>query len=151
MNGRKRKGGSIAEEILDPATLKKVALWLDDAGVNSVEIETEDGRLVRIVAGAGVSTDDVASNPDISVARNRAQPVKAPIAGHFLPVHPARDRAEATVGAAVVADEIIGFVKIGPLVMPLRVEEAGRLEGCGIEPGALVGYGDTVFLIEPAQ
>ncbi len=148
--GRKRKSGSIAEQILDPATLGKIALWLEDAGVDSIEIETEGGRLVRIVAGAGISSDG-AGDADVSVSRNSAKPAKAPIAGHFLPVHPARDAAEATIGTAVFPEQIIGFLRVGPLIMPIDTEEAGTLDGCVVEPGSLVGYGDTVFLIEPAQ
>ncbi|MET4691319.1 hypothetical protein [Sinorhizobium fredii] len=149
--GRKRKSGSITEQIFDPATLAKIAGWLEDAGVDSIEIETEGGRLMRIVAGTGTASDGAGEAPDVSVSQDEARPAKAPIAGHFLPVHPARDAAEATIGSAVLAEEIIGFVGIGPLITPIHAADAGTLNDCVVEPGSLVGYGDAVFLIEPAQ
>jgi biotin carboxyl carrier protein len=148
---RKRKNGSIAEKMLDPATLQQIALWLDDAGVTSIEIETEGGRFVRIAAGAGVTSNDAGVDADVPVSQDSVRPAKAPIAGHFLSVHPARDAAEAAPGAAVFGEQIIGFVRIGPLLMPVQVEEAGTLDACVAEPGGLVGYGDTVFRIEPGQ
>ena len=149
--GRKRKNGTIAEQIFEPATLAKIAGWLEVAGVDSIEIETEGGRLLRIVAGAGTASDGAGEAPDVSISQDDARPAKAPIAGHFLPLHPAREAAEATVGSAVLAEEIIGFVGIGPLIMPIHAEDAGTLNDCVVEPGSLVGYGDTVFLIEPAK
>ncbi|HXV30888.1 MAG TPA: hypothetical protein VD840_11200 [Sinorhizobium sp.] len=150
---RKRKSGSLAEQILNPASLEKIALWLENAGVGSIEIETEDGRLVRIVAGEDATSRDAGHDPAASAATEppRVRPAAAPIAGHVLPVHPARDAAEATIGASVVPEQIIGFVRVGPLIMPIRAETAGTLDACLVEPGDLVGYGDTVFLIEPAQ
>ncbi|PDT46483.1 hypothetical protein CO661_17970 [Sinorhizobium fredii] len=149
--GRKRKSGSITEQIFDPATLEKIVGWLEEAGVDSIEIETEGGRLMRIVAGMGTASDGAGETPDVSVSQDDARPARAPIAGHFLPVHPAREAAEATIGSAVLAEEIIGFVGLGPLIMPIHAEDAGTLNDCVAEPGSLVGYGDTVFLIEPAQ
>ena len=146
---RKRKSGTVGAQMLDPAVLGKIALWLEDAGVNSVEIETEGGRSMRIVAGDGTAAPG--SGPDAAVSRTSARPAKAPIAGHFLSVHPARDSAEATVGTPVFADQIVGFVRIGPLIMPIHAEAAGTLDGCVIEPGSLVGHGDTIFLVEHAQ
>ena len=153
MKGRKRKSGSLAAQMLDPATLEKIALWLEGAGVASIEIETEDGRLVRIVTGEDAALRDAGVDPVASVPAepHSVRPAKAPIAGHFLPVHPARDTAEAAIGASVFPEQILGFVGVGPLIMPIRAEEAGTLRACTVGPGDLVGYGDTVFLIEPAQ
>lgn len=150
---RKRKSGSLAKQLFDPATLGEIALWLENAGVGSIEFETEDGRLVRIVAGEGTSSYDAGKERRISVPLRPLgeRPAKAPFVGHFLPVHPARDAAEVAIGAFVFPGQIIGFVRVGPLIMPVQAEEAGTLDGCVIEPGDLVGYGDTVFLIEPAQ
>lgn len=141
--GRKRKS-AITGQIFDPATLEKIAGWLEDAGVDSIEIETEGGRLMRIVAGTGAAADGAGEALDASVTQDDARPAKAPIAGHFLPVHPGRDAAEATIGSTVSPEEIIGFVGIGPLIMPIRAEDAGTLKDCVVEPGSLVGYGDKI-------
>ncbi|WP_081159305.1 hypothetical protein [Ensifer aridi] len=151
--GRKRKSGSLAEQILDPATLEEIALWLENAGVASIEIETGDGRLVRIVAGEDTTSHGAGMDRLVLVPTEPAsvRPAKAPIAGHFLPVHPAREAAEATIGASVLPEQIVGFVRVGPLIMPICAEEAGTLDACTVESGDLVGYGDSVFLIEPAQ
>jgi biotin carboxyl carrier protein len=153
MKGRKRKSGLLAAQVLDPASIEKIALWLEGAGVASIEIETEDGRLVRIVTGEDAASPEAGREPASSVATKLpiGRPAKAPIAGHFLPVHPGRDAAEAAIGASVFPEQIVGFVGIGPLIMPIRAEEAGTLRACTVGPGDLVGYGDTVFLIEPAQ
>ncbi|WEX79394.1 hypothetical protein PYH37_006293 (plasmid) [Sinorhizobium numidicum] len=150
---RKRKSGSLAEQILDPATLEKIAFWLEQAGVGSIEIEAGDGRLVRIVAGEDATSPDAGVGPAASVPTEPAtvRPAKAPIAGHFLPMHPARNAAESTIGASVFPEQIVGFVRVGPLIMPICAEGAGTLDACIVESGDLVGYGDTVFLIEPAQ
>ncbi|WP_085032538.1 hypothetical protein [Ensifer aridi] len=150
---RKRKSGILAEQILDPATLEKIAFWLEHADVSSIEIETGDGRLIRVVVGEAAPSRDAGVDPAASVPMEPAsvRPAKAPIAGHFLPMHPARDVAEATIGASVFPEQIVGFVRVGPLIMPIRAEGEGTLDACTVESGDLVGYGDTVFLIEPAQ
>ncbi|HEX8046654.1 hypothetical protein [Rhizobium sp.] len=152
MQRAKRPAKGLTEDFTDPAVMQEITAWLESAGASAIEIDTEDGRHVRIVMDGGVSPradgelrDMVPAAPASVVA------AKAPFAGHFLDVHPARGTPAAVQDTAVTAGDIVGFVKVGPLLLPVRAPDAGTLSECSVKAGDLVGYGDAIFSIEPAQ
>lgn len=152
MKRAKRTAKAMTEDFTDPAIMQQIAAWLENSGASAIEIETEDGRHVRIVMDGEVTLRadngprDVVSMVPVSITA-----AKAPFAGHFLDAHPARGTPAAAEDTAVAAGDIVGFVKVGPLLLPVRAPDAGTLNACSVKAGDLVGYGDPIFSIEPAQ
>ncbi|WP_286203019.1 acetyl-CoA carboxylase biotin carboxyl carrier protein [Rhizobium lusitanum] len=142
----------MTEDFTDPAVMQQIATWLESAGASAIEVETEDGRHVRIVMDdeASLRADD-GPRDMVPTAPASVVAAKASFAGHFLDTHPARGTPAAAEGMAVTAGDIVGFTKVGPLLMPVRAPDAGTLNEYLVKAGALVGYGDTIFSIEPAQ
>lgn len=152
MKRAKRPTKRMTEDLTDPSVMREIANWLETAGASAIEIETEDGRHLRIV----MDEDATPRTEEGTHEMVPAEPVsltaaRAPFAGHFLDAHPARDMPAAAQDTAVSVGDVLGFVKIGPLLMAVRAAEAGRLNECSVKAGDLVGYGDTIFSIEPAQ
>ena len=152
MKRAKRPAKKMTEDLTDPSVMREIAAWLESAGASAIEIETEDGRHLRIVMDEEAALPTEKGTHDTVPAEPASvTAAKAPFAGHFLDVHPARDTPTAAQDTAVAAGDIVGFVKVGPLLMPVRAFAAGRLNECSVKAGDLVGYGDTIFSIEPAQ
>lgn len=152
MKRAKRQAKAMTEDFTDPAVMQEIAAWLESAGASAIEIETEDGRHVRIVMDDAASLRaDHGQRDVVATVPASILTAKAPFAGHFLDAYPARGAPEAAEDTAVAAGDIVGFVKVGPLLMSVRSPEAGTLNECPVRTGDLVGYGDTIFSIEPAQ
>lgn len=152
MKRAKRIAKAMTEDFTDPVVMQQIATWLESAGVSAIEIETEDGRHLRIAMDEEVllradnGPRDMAPIAPVSITA-----AKAPFAGHFLEAHPARGTSAAAEDTAVATGDVVGFIKVGPLLMPVRAPDAGTLNECSVKAGDLVGYGDTIFSIEPAQ
>lgn len=71
-------------------------------------------------------------------------PILARTAGIFLWRHPA-DRGVAVWPRRVAAGEIIGWLKIGPLLEPVHAAEHGLVRRPRLVDGTLAGYGDRLF------
>ncbi|MBB3612691.1 hypothetical protein [Rhizobium sp. BK602] len=152
MRRPKKQPTGMTAALTDPAVIGEILGWLEAAGVDAIEIETEGGPFIRIVAGASsppAAAGAIADEP--SPTRSAPPAVKAPVAGHFVAAHSGNDIVLAGEGTPVLPDQIVGFVTIGPMLVPVRVPESGILGKCGVETGALVGYGDTLFPVEAAQ
>ena len=68
--------------------------------------------------------------------------------GRFLPAHPARDSVFAPEGALVRQGDVLGLVQVGPVYSAVTAPCAGFVRNLLTQPGALVGYGDPVMVIE---
>ena len=71
-------------------------------------------------------------------------PILAPTAGIFLWRHPA-DGGLAVWPRRVRSGEVIGWLRIGPLLEPVRAEEDAPIRRPKLVDGALAGYGDRLF------
>ena len=71
-------------------------------------------------------------------------PILARTAGLFLWRHPA-DRALAVWPRRVRPGEVVGWLKIGPLLVPVRAEEDALIRRPKLVDGTLAGYGDRLF------
>ncbi|TBF87641.1 acetyl-CoA carboxylase biotin carboxyl carrier protein [Rhizobium leguminosarum] len=139
-----------AIDLSDPATIAFLTEALTAAGVNGLEISQPDGQLRIVVAGKGgariSSTEATPRAPGLAPGSASAV-VKAPMAGRFCVEHPA-SAAPQELPRSVSDADIVGFVGVGHILLPLRAGRSGILTRLIAEPGALVGFGDPLFEIE---
>ncbi|MBY3223382.1 acetyl-CoA carboxylase biotin carboxyl carrier protein [Rhizobium laguerreae] len=139
-----------AIDFSDAATIALLTEALTAAGVNGLEISRPGGQLRIIVAGergAGInSTEATPPAPGLTPGSTSAV-VKAPMAGRFRVQHPA-SAAPQNLPRSVSDADIVGFVGVGHILLPLHAGRSGILTRLLAEPGALVGFGDPLFEIE---
>ncbi|CAN7604737.1 hypothetical protein [Rhizobium sp. LjRoot254] len=97
-------------------------------GIGALEYEGPDGKLMLDTERA------VQDHPEIL----------ADAAGVFLWWHPA-ERVEPTWPRHVRRGEIIGWLKVGPLLRPVIASEDAVVAGPALPDGSLAGYGDQLF------
>ncbi|CAN7661195.1 acetyl-CoA carboxylase [Neorhizobium tomejilense] len=138
-----------AIDFSDPATIAFLTEALTAAGVSGLEISWPSGQLRIVIATGNEAGIDVSVT---SRPAQTAQPlvvVKAPMAGHFYPGSPSRSAAADRLPRSVLATDLLGFLRVGPVLLPLCAGRAGILTKQLAEPDALVGFGDPLFEIEP--
>jgi biotin carboxyl carrier protein len=131
----------------DPAVIASLVAALEAAGVDGIEIE-QHGCKVRIVVDHEVP--GTARRFKTSTPSRTMQPgnVVAPIAGVFCSDHPAVAVRSPGSPLEVEAGEPLGFIRIGPILLPITAATPGVLTRRIAEDGALVGYGDPLFEFE---
>ncbi|MCA1494333.1 acetyl-CoA carboxylase [Ensifer sp. NBAIM29] len=137
-----------AIDFSDPATIAALSDALIAAGVDGLEISKAGAHLRIVVSkgeGARVSLTENAP-PDLS-----AVIVKAPMAGRFCTLPPPAPAEAEHLPRAVSDKDVIGFIRIGPVLLPIPASRTGHLTRRLAEPDALVGFGDPLFEIEPQQ
>jgi biotin carboxyl carrier protein len=145
------EGGMMAIDFSDPSTLAALADALTAAGVDGVEISRPGGNLRIVVSKAGGAQISLTGNAQPAPATSVAV-VKAPMAGHFYPSHPSHpsDSNETEhLPRSVSSRDVIGFIRIGSVLLPIPAGRAGLLARRSVEPETLVGFGDPLFEIEP--
>ncbi|EHS49398.1 hypothetical protein PDO_3247 [Rhizobium sp. PDO1-076] len=128
----------------DPEIIAFLTDALTSAGVDGVEISAASGQL-RIVVSADGSTR---TSVDTSVATIA---IKAPMAGIFRLQRPGSVDIVADLPRPVSATEVLGFLRIGPVLVPLTAGRPGLMTRRLAQPDALVGFGDALFEIEAQQ
>lgn len=128
-----------AIDFSDPETVAFLTDALMAAGVDGLEISSASGKL-RIVVSGGENHVSQAVK-----ASSKPSVIKAPMAGIFQ----LRDSASADLPQSVAATDVLGFLRVGYVLVPLTAGRRGLLTRRLIEPEALVGFGDVLFEIEP--
>ncbi|MFT4015080.1 MAG: hypothetical protein QM682_17165 [Paracoccus sp. (in: a-proteobacteria)] len=113
--------------------------------------ETQIDELTTHARACGVAAVEIATEswslrlePGLAVAPPPAPPptmVKAPGMGRF---HPAARR-----GEVVARGQVIGFLRTGALLRPLRASASGTLSALLAGPGDLIGYAQEIAAIQP--
>ncbi|OCJ16343.1 acetyl-CoA carboxylase [Rhizobium sp. AC44/96] len=129
--------------LTDPVTIATLSDALTKAGVEGVEITTRDGHL-RIVVSGGKSAAISHSAPSSAVSSADSAVIKAPIAGYFRPAAAAAGETE----REVMQGEPLGFMVIGPILVPMLASSAGILRRKHAEPEDLIGFGTPLFELE---
>jgi hypothetical protein len=133
-------------DLSDPVTIAALTDALTEAGVDGLEITGRDGHL-RIV---------IATNKRVQLDRAPVQNghsavlLKAPMAGVFCPSDTSSSK-PSPIPRKISAMDVIGFLRIGPVLLPVAAGHHGSLTKQLAETNALVGFGDPLFEIEPAS
>lgn len=112
-------------------------------GTSSLTIKSK-GKKLRLLLPPGdilaappaTQPQDTAVSPAIGIFRARGQDDGLP------PIQP-QD--------AVFSGEILGYVALGAVLMPVAAPASGRINGTLPAPGQLCGHGDILFTIEEAS
>ena len=141
-------------DLSDPALISTLTGWLEASGAGELEILTEGGEALKIVLGpAAHSAHASEAAPQLRAILPEGRAVKAPMAGLFRSTHPGSADASplAEEGRAVEAGAIVGFIQVGPVLLPVTAPEASAVAEVHARTGDLVGYGDAVFTTEPSR
>lgn len=146
--GRNRIG-----DLSDPALIAALTGWLQASGASALEIATPDGGALKIVVDTGPHVEPVEAVHGKRVEDlPQGRAVKAPMAGFFRGRHPGlADAGPLTeAGKALEAGSVVGFIEVGPVLLPVVAPAAGVTDEIHARAGALIGYGDAVMTMEPA-
>jgi acetyl-CoA carboxylase biotin carboxyl carrier protein len=126
--------------------VSQFAAWLAGTDIAQLELRTVCGVLVVRRDGATTPEHDGPSEPAAPSPMHR---VTAPSVGVFLHRHPMHGDDEspplARAGQAVRAGQIVGFLRIGPLLLPVHVPNDGVIADVAATHEEIVGYGATLM------
>ncbi|GCA49400.1 hypothetical protein KGO5_01846 [Sinorhizobium sp. KGO-5] len=147
------RGAGVIDDFSDPALISMLSEWLEASGARELEIATADGRALKIVLDAAPSpavSGEKPVAPGVPPAERHA--VKAPLPGRFRDRHPSADAVPLSgKGGRLEAGALVGFVEIGPVLLPVRASETAIVAEIHVRAGDLVGYGDTILTTEAAR
>ncbi len=123
-------------DLTDMDTISVLADALQAAGVDGLEI-TDSGGQLRIVVDTGRHVSITRTGTSMA-AVGTAHVVKAPMAGHFL-------MRATTQELGVEKGDVLGFMQIGPVLLPLRADRSASSIRWIADERQLVGYGEPLF------
>lgn len=132
-------------DFTSPDVIATLTSWLEQAGVGAIAIERDDQQ-IKIVMSGGTAQISRKTQGKPKAASSVA--VKSPCVGHFLAQHPSRVDEASNEESVVKADDTLGFVKIGPLLLNVTAPQDGILGQALVKSGTLIGYGDPLFMVE---
>lgn len=121
----------------DAAFVAALSRWLDATDIDRLELCGPGVSLALVRKGAA------ACEPAALVD------VRALSPGIFLDRHPLTTRPFAAMGEEVAAGDDLGCLQVGALLLPVRAPSRGILAACPCAAGSLVGYGETLFRLQP--
>lgn len=136
----KKRSQSISN-FSEPQVIAALAAQLERQGLSAIEITTEDGHLE--ITSSTIAQSPAAKSPTISTPDEPL--ARAPIAGLFLTAHPMRRDKAIEKGQKIGKGDIVAFIGIGPLLVPVTAQKAGIFNGFAASAETLVGYGDVLL------
>jgi acetyl-CoA carboxylase biotin carboxyl carrier protein len=137
---------------IDHQVIQQLSVWISERGIDLLELTTPDASLSlqRDTPEYSISRASEALPSDATNA-----PVKGtgyyeltvPSPGIYLDRHPLSSQPLVTPGASIGAGQLVGFLQISSLLLPLRSAEAGRVVSLPQDPGVTLGYGTVVMCL----
>ena len=130
---------------IDQPLIKQLSAWISQRGIDLLELTTPEASLsLQRVAAAPVAAERAAADP---AQGSRHHELAAPSPGRYLDRHPLSTQPLVISGASVEAGQLVGFLQIGALLLPLRSAHAGRIVSLPHCPGDTLGYGNVVMCL----
>lgn len=137
---------------MDLQVIQELSALIRQRGIDVLVLTTRDAslRLERDASNCATPRSPPASSRParghISTASNDGggYELTAPAPGVFLDRHPLDSQPLARAGATVEAGQLLGFLRVGCLLLPLRSARKGRITTLLPRPGDTLGYGSVV-------
>jgi acetyl-CoA carboxylase biotin carboxyl carrier protein len=126
----------------------QLCAWLASTDIGLLELKSPTRTLRLLHEGTTVAVQTV----DEADAIRQQQPallVRASAPGAFLCRHPLRERAIIAIGEEFHAGDPLGFLQVGPLLLPVVAPLAGAVTNVLARHGTIVGYGAPLFELQP--
>lgn len=143
---------------IDTHVIRQLTAWMSAGGIDLLELTTPETSLslqrdapVDSISRASTSLppgsprQEPAAHEPLEGARYYE--VTAPSPGLYLDRHPLSAKPLVTAGASIEAGQLVGFLQIGSLLLPLRSARAGRIVSLPRTPGDTLGYGSVVVCV----
>ena len=132
-----------------------MAAWMAAAGIGQLHLQGPDLSLTltgpmasgRVPQARHPVVPSTASSEETHVEA-AGHVVKAPCAGYFLPAHPLRDTPCVALGSEVAIGQVLGLMRVGALLVPVRSAKPGLLHRVLAEADTLLGFGSPLFDIQ---
>jgi acetyl-CoA carboxylase biotin carboxyl carrier protein len=125
---------------IDQPLIKQLSTWISQRGIDLLELTTPEASL-------SLQRDAPAPAAADPVQESRHHELTAPSPGRYLDRHPLSAQPLVMSGASVEAGQLVGFLQIGTLLLPLRSPQAGRIVSLPRNPGDTLGYGSVVMCL----
>ena len=136
-------------DLSDQETIAVLSDALSAAGVEGLEITTPAGHLRIVLArGRGYAVSRSTNAPQASAPTFH---IKAPLAGRFRPALPVGAPGNEDGTRPVGEGEILGFIAVGPILLPLSTTRSGTLRRVLVDAETLVGFAEPLFELEQSQ
>jgi len=130
--------------------LQQLATWLAGTDIGLLELRTPEGtvRLGRSGTSPGeivpldARDDGTAPAPAVAAAAS---------AGVFRDGHPLHAAPLVRIGERIAAEQIVGLLQIGPLLLPVTAPLAGVVTAVRAAAGHTVGYGTALVELQPLE
>jgi acetyl-CoA carboxylase biotin carboxyl carrier protein len=143
---------------IDDQLIKQLSVLISERGIDLLELTTPGASLslqrdtgVHSISRASVlSPSEVSSRAPVtraSVKGASQYELTAPSPGIYLDRHPLSAQPLVTPGASIEAGQLVAFLQISSLLLPLRSAQAGRVVSLPQEPGVTLGYGSVVMCL----
>jgi biotin carboxyl carrier protein len=137
---------SAVPPLTDPASLRRIAAWLAEAGLSALELQDGGSRLyLRVTPGPPPD-----ASPPAMPAQAAAPVLRAHGFGTLLWRHPLHRTAFVALGQAVTAGQVVGLLRTGTVYAPLCADRDGVVTELLAREGEMLGYGSPVLVLAVA-
>ena len=130
--------------MLSQADMDRIVAAMRTNGVTSLDLRRTRGRLKLSLEADGAQIPTAPATP-LAIA------VKSPGIGQFLRRGGDDGLPDLPPDATVTQGEVLGYLCQGAARILLCAPADGMLRGPLPAPGSVLGYGDTLFLLEPTS
>ena len=125
---------------IDDQLIKQLSVWISERGIDLLELATPEASL-------SLQRDTPVPAAPAPVKRAGYYELTVPSPGIYLDRHPLSAQPLVRQGASIEEGQLVGFLQIRSLLLPLRSAQAGRIVSLPQDPGVTLGYGSVVMCL----
>jgi acetyl-CoA carboxylase biotin carboxyl carrier protein len=125
---------------IDDQVIKQLSAWISERGIDLLELTTPQASL-------SLQRDTPVPAAHAPVKGAGYYELTVPSPGIYLDRHPLSAQPLVRQGASIEEGQLVGFLQIRSLLLPLRSAQAGRIVSLPQDPGVTLGYGSVVMCL----